>query len=212
MIIAYHLILSAYGFWLPNDPRGSWSDFVGAWELFRYGGAATRVTDRRSYAHDSHDRGLRLATKQRLKFSPVEFNTRQIRSVALGIGSAIAEGGYSCHAFAMLPDHGHLLLGRSTRNIRQIAGHLKAKASYQLASDDLHPFQRITLPDGRRPSAWGERSWTVYIDDIAHLSAAIRYVETNPTKEGLSAQQWPFVIPDPLGSQASRLNGEVQRA
>lgn len=37
MIHAYHFILSAYGFWLPNDPRGSWSDFVGAWELFRYG-------------------------------------------------------------------------------------------------------------------------------------------------------------------------------
>ncbi len=34
MIVAYHSIFCAYGFWLPNDPRGSWSDFVGAWELF----------------------------------------------------------------------------------------------------------------------------------------------------------------------------------
>ena len=33
MVRWYHLIISAYGFWLPNDPRGSWSDFVGAWEL-----------------------------------------------------------------------------------------------------------------------------------------------------------------------------------
>jgi len=23
-IIAYHIVFGAYGFWLPNDPRGSW--------------------------------------------------------------------------------------------------------------------------------------------------------------------------------------------
>ena len=44
MVIAYHVIYSMYGFWLPNDPRGSWSDFVGSWELFRYG-PATKVED-----------------------------------------------------------------------------------------------------------------------------------------------------------------------
>jgi len=30
LICGFHSILSAYGFWLPNEPRGSWSDFVGA--------------------------------------------------------------------------------------------------------------------------------------------------------------------------------------
>lgn len=49
MIVGYHIIFSAYGFWLPNDPRGSWSDFVGSWELFRYG-PATKTTERRSLA------------------------------------------------------------------------------------------------------------------------------------------------------------------
>jgi hypothetical protein len=29
-VLAYHVVLGAYGFWLPNDPRGSWSDFVGS--------------------------------------------------------------------------------------------------------------------------------------------------------------------------------------
>ena len=42
-VLAYHLILTAYGFWLPNDPRGSWSDFVRAWELRRFGPAAVLV-------------------------------------------------------------------------------------------------------------------------------------------------------------------------
>jgi hypothetical protein len=44
MILASHVIFSTYGFWLPNDPRGSWSDFVGAWELFRFGPATKTDT------------------------------------------------------------------------------------------------------------------------------------------------------------------------
>jgi hypothetical protein len=33
MILGSHVIFGAYGFWLPNDPRGSWSEFVGAWDF-----------------------------------------------------------------------------------------------------------------------------------------------------------------------------------
>ena len=36
MVHGYHLILPMYGFWLPNDPRGSWSDYVRSWELARF--------------------------------------------------------------------------------------------------------------------------------------------------------------------------------
>jgi hypothetical protein len=54
-VLAYHLIITTYGFWLPNDPRGSWSDFVRAWELFLFGGPATRTQERRSLARDPHD-------------------------------------------------------------------------------------------------------------------------------------------------------------
>ena len=39
MLLAHHSILAFYGFWLPNDPRGSGSDYVANWELFRYGKA-----------------------------------------------------------------------------------------------------------------------------------------------------------------------------
>ena len=28
MVIAYHLIWTAYGWWLPNDPRGSMSELI----------------------------------------------------------------------------------------------------------------------------------------------------------------------------------------
>ena len=49
MILAFHFILSAYGFWLPNDPRGSWSEIVRNFELLRFG-PATKVSTTRSLA------------------------------------------------------------------------------------------------------------------------------------------------------------------
>ena len=53
MVKAYHVIFCAYGFWLPNDQRGSWSQWVRSWDLFRYG-EATKVTTRRSVAGARH--------------------------------------------------------------------------------------------------------------------------------------------------------------
>jgi hypothetical protein len=45
MIHGYQVIWGTYGFWLPNDPRDSWSDFVGSWELVRFG-KATKSLER----------------------------------------------------------------------------------------------------------------------------------------------------------------------
>jgi hypothetical protein len=67
MVLGYHLIITAYGFWLPNDPRGSWSDFVGAWELLRFG-PATKTDSRQSVASRPHDRQSRLEAKNALKY------------------------------------------------------------------------------------------------------------------------------------------------
>jgi hypothetical protein len=66
MILGYHAIFGAYGFWLPNDPRGSWSEFVGSFDLYQKAGRATKTTERRSLAQVAHDRETRLAAKSAL--------------------------------------------------------------------------------------------------------------------------------------------------
>jgi hypothetical protein len=88
MVLAYHVIFTAYGFWLPNDPRGSWSTFVGAWELSLAGGKATKTNDRRSLAHDEHDRNQRLIAKGASKYPAVEFTGEQATAVANGFDLA----------------------------------------------------------------------------------------------------------------------------
>src|SRR3954454_6399727 len=94
---AYHVIFGAYGFWLPNDPRGSWSDFVGSWELFRFG-QATKTETRRSVAHAAHDAQARRAAKEALKYPPVVFDGRQALAVSRGFSRMIAKAGYLVYA------------------------------------------------------------------------------------------------------------------
>ena len=189
MILAYHTVLSAYGFWLPNAPRGSWSDFVASWELVRFG-KATKTTTRRSLANIPHDRRLREEAKGALKYPPVHFSDEQILAVARGFDRARIEGGYAIHACSIMPEHVHLVMGRHERSIRRIAGHLKGRGTQQLSAEGLWCH-------ADRP-VWGEGSWPVYIDRLDDLQHAIEYVEANPEQEGRPRQKWSFVTPYPF--------------
>lgn len=196
MVRWYHLIMTAYGFWLPNDPRGSWSDFVGAWELYKFG-PATKTSEKRSLAHDPHDVQKRLAAKRALKYPSVRFNDAQRQCIANGFGIAIAEGGYHVHACCIGHDHAHLVVGRHARTIERIASHLKSKATMSLTTSGLHPLRSFQKPDGAIPTPWSEGIWSVFINDDEQLVSAIRYVQRHPQKERLPSQNWPFVIPAP---------------
>src|SRR5437868_1169661 len=100
MILAFHSIFPTYGFWLPNEPRGSWSTFVASYELYRFG-PATKVDTRRSVAHQPYDPNLKREMRNALKFPPIRFTEEQIRIVA----GAIAKAPYRFHALAVLRDH-----------------------------------------------------------------------------------------------------------
>jgi REP element-mobilizing transposase RayT len=186
MILASHVIFSSYGFWLPNDPRGSWSDFVGSWELLRFG-KATTVTTHRSLARVAHDRQLREAAKQALRYPPVTFTGTQALAVARGFIRAIENASYTIFACAILPEHVHLVLCRHARKPRKIVGHMKARATRELKARKL-------WPDPERP-VWGIRAWAVYLDTSFDVRRAITYVGRNPEKEGKPLQRWSFVTP-----------------
>ena len=193
MVRWYHLIMTAYGFWLPNDPRGSWSDFVGAWELYKFG-PAKKTSEKRSLAQDPHDVHRRLAPKRALKYPPVRFDHAQRQCIADGFSIAIAEGGYAVYACCIGHDHAHLVVGRDARTIERIASHLKSKATMSLTRSDLHPLRAFGKPDGTVPTPWSEGIWSVFINDDPQLASAIRYIQRHPAKEGLPEQDWPFVI------------------
>jgi REP element-mobilizing transposase RayT len=184
--LAYHIIFATYGFWLPNDPRGSWSDYVGSNKL-RVFGPATKTNTRHSVARKVHNRALRIAAKRSLKYKPVSLSDVQARAVALGFEQAAKESGYIFHACAILPEHAHLVIARHPRNIGRIVGHLKTRATQRLLREKL-------WPESNRP-VWAKHGWHVYLFTGADITRAIRYVENNPLREGKRRQRWPFVVP-----------------
>src|SRR4051812_22372010 len=161
-VLAYHIIFSAHGFWLPNDPRGSWSDFVRCWELFLFG-AATKTNERRSLARRSHDRALRLKAKSALKYAPVKFTGLQARAIATGFALAAREAGYVVYACSIMPDHVHMVVARCGRVAEKIAGHLKARATQELLKEGLHPFGHLTTSADRVPPCWARKCWKVFV-------------------------------------------------
>lgn len=210
MIVGYHIIFGMYGFWLPNDPRGSWSDFVGAWELFRYA-PATKTMERRSVAYQQHNRARRLATKEALQRPAVLFNGLQARSVGTGFANYLARSKCSVWACAILPDHVHLVVGRPAMKVEQLVIQLKGAATESLKEDGLHPFGRMKDKHGRTPKCFARGEWKVYLDP-PDLPRAVRYVEGNPEKEGKPRQRWSLWFHCVVSRDAQRSEGYALRS
>ena len=108
LVIAYHLIWTGYGWWLPNDPRGSHSTSIHADVIAQLGEihfgrksvqpAGTEI--RKFYAE---------ATKV-LQHRPISFNTTQRRQIGIAFANTIEARRYTCYACAIMPDHVHILI------------------------------------------------------------------------------------------------------
>jgi REP element-mobilizing transposase RayT len=194
MVLGHHIIFTAYGFWLPNDPRGSWSNFVASWELFRYG-EATKTDTRRSVAGKPHDRQLREDAKAGLKYPPVVFSDAQIQTISDGIAESAHKGGLTIWACAILPDHVHLVVARHKCKAEMIMNLTKGACSKKLLAAELHPFKHYQGTHASTPSCWAAKGWNVFLDSAPDIVRSISYVERNPEKEGRPAQAWPFVTP-----------------
>jgi REP element-mobilizing transposase RayT len=191
-MLAAHVIFGAYGFWLPNDPRGSWSTFVGSWELFRYG-AATKTVETRSLASRQHDAALRVAAKKSLARPAVMFDGVQARAIGRGFATYAERAGLKALACAILPNHVHLVLASHRLSPKQLVIQMKGEATGQLVAEGIHPFERLPRKNGRAPKCFAVGGWTVYLDTVEDVQRAVRYVEENPAKEGLRPQRWGFV-------------------
>ncbi len=194
MVLAYHVIVAAYGFWLPNDERGSWSDFVRRWELLRYG-EATKIDVRHSVARKSFDWSKRAAARAALMYPAVEFTGLQALSIAAGFADGVRRSNYQILACAILPDPTHLVIARHSYLIEQVTNRLKGAATRELAVKGRHPLAGHVTKDGKTPSPWAQGLWKVYLNSMNDVDRAIDYVERNPGKEQKRRQSWSFVTP-----------------
>lgn len=191
-VIAYHLVLTCYGFWLPNDPRGSGSKTVRAKHLREFG-PATYVDAKRSVARRPHDWRLRLLAKSKLMRPAVRLNGVQARAVARGFAKCLALADVACFACAVLPEHAHLIVARGERPAEALMIDLKAAAVHELLVDGLHPFQATRNDPSGVAKMWGRSGRKVYLSDDESIRRSITYVEMNPTFDGLPKQHWSWV-------------------
>jgi REP element-mobilizing transposase RayT len=184
-----------YGFWLPNDPRGTWSDFVRKWDVVCYG-KATKTTERRELNELSEaELQQREAARKALKYPPVSIDGRQALAIARGFAEKSRKSNYTIWACSILPEHTHLVIARHTYGIEQIANLLQGAATSRMMEEGRHPLAEYAEPGKRPPRMWASREWKVYLDSEEAIEEAIQYVVDNPEKEGKPRQDWWFVTP-----------------
>lgn len=193
MIHAYHVIMPLYGFWLPNDPRGSWSDVVRKWELLRFGPSTKSVARRALDDLTSHERSQREQARRSLRYPHVKLSGIQALSVGRGFANLVTKSSYTVWACSILPEHIHLVLARHHYTVEQMVVLLKGAATSQIIRDGIHPLIACQGSRKRPPRMWAEHAWKVFLDKEDAIENAIRYVEENPEKEGKPRQKWSLV-------------------
>ena len=180
MVLAYHLIWVAYGWWLPNDPRGSTSrviasDVIGQLGELHYG--RKRVQPASREIRQFYERASEV-----LKFPLLRFSPREVGLIAEVVGQVTQSEKYTCYACAVMPDHVHVVI-RKHRD--------KAETMIQKIQDATRDAMRGLREDGH--PIWGGPGWKVYLDTPDDIRRTIKYVEDNPIHARAPRQQWDFV-------------------
>ena len=180
MIIAYHAIFTTYGTWLPNDPRGSFSEKTYKEQLSVLGD----IQYGRQYPQPPNGELAQLWSLSRRKLSRDSFfiDDRTRATVAEGFAQVTSRLNLNVGACAIMNDHVHLLIMRERHKIEYLVGQFKGAATKAL---------------GRDVTAWTKGCWKVFIDKETAMYAAATYIEQNPIVAGWGGQTWGFVTPLP---------------
>ncbi len=182
IVIAYHLMWTAYGCWMPNDPRGSTSkkianDVIAELGKLHYG--------RKKVQPSLHEiREFQHRAKEVLKYAVKKLNSKEVAAIADGFAEAITEHRYTCYACVIMPDHVHILIRKHKHQAEDMIENLQNSSRLRLSSLDMrnadHPV-------------WAEGGWKVFLDHPDAIRRTIHYIEENPIKWKLPTQQWNFV-------------------
>jgi hypothetical protein len=185
LVIAHHVMWTLYGWWLPNDPRGSTSrtvrkDLMAELGELHFGRKAVQPAGReiREFYRDAEG----VLQHPLLSFAADEFVI-----VADAIGHAVNECRYTCYACAVMPDYVHLVI----RKHRDLAEEMIQKIQ-TLSRERL---VEVGLRAADHP-VWTRGGWKVFLEHPDDVRRTIQYVENNPRKAGMSRQSrqsWPWV-------------------
>ena len=195
MIHGYHVILPMYGFWLPNDPRGSWSDYVRRWEIAKFGKPLKTLERKELNELTEEEIRDRDEAKAALCYPPVSISDDQAITVAEGFRIQTLKSNYTIWACAIMPEHTHMVLARHSYHVERMVNLLKGSTTTEMMKVGNHPLKSHAAPGERPPRMWSAHEWKVFLDSDDGIRQAIAYVERNPENEGKPQQSWNFVSP-----------------
>ena len=185
LVIAYHLVWTAYGWWLPNDPRGSGSRTIRNDTLTDLGDlhfGRKKVQPAGRVVRQFYEQAADL-----LKHDLLTFNETERAVIADAFGEVTATQRYTCYACAVMPDHVHILI-RKHRHLAEemIQNFISASREKLVATGDREPHHPTWT--------WGN-GWKVFLEHPDEVRRTIGYIERNPYPIGLPTQQWSFITP-----------------
>ncbi len=184
MVIGFHLVWTAYGWWLPNDPRGSMSRDV-LCEAIRelgehhYGRKPVQPASREI-------REFYQQAEPVLKHELLTFDRDEVEVLAESFAATIREQQYTCYACAIMPDHVHMLIRKHRQHAEEMLETLQSCSRDALCQSGLRAVDH---------PVWGGPGWKVFLDTRRDVERTVWYTEQNPVKIGRAAQRWPFVTP-----------------
>lgn len=183
IVIAYHLMWTAYGWWLPNDPRGSTSreirrDIIAELGELHFGRKKVQPAGR--IIREFYRRAAQVLQHPLLTFDEAAF-----RVIAEAFAEVVARDAYTCYACAIMPDHVHILIRKHKFDAEEIMEALREASRERLIAAGLR---------GDDHPVWAAGSgWKVFLDHPDDVRRTVGYIERNPGPLGLPRQAWPFV-------------------
>ena len=187
-VIAAHLILTLYGHWAVNDPRGSGSnDFIDG--KFKPLGPIHR--GRKPWDEQPTRRELRSFHEKHeelLNFPIFWIDAENRQVIAESVRQVIQTHRYACYACAICGNHLHLLNRTHKHDALTMWNYFAEEIRYRL---------RLRFPDQISPHhpVISARPYNVFVCTPDKVWDRIDYIEENPLKERLPAQHWDFVAP-----------------
>lgn len=153
MVIGYHLVWTAYGWWLPNDPRGSGSHELRVKKIGDLG--PIHEGRKRVQPKSAEIRRFYRDASLLLNHDLLTFTAKEVQEIAVAFAEVVRENKYTCYACAIMPDHVHLLIRRHRDRAEDMI------ANFQEASRNRLIATRFRAEDH---PVWGGPGWKGFLD------------------------------------------------
>jgi REP element-mobilizing transposase RayT len=184
MILAWHIVWTAYGWWFPNDVRGAWSRDVRSPALRELGEVDKRGRRAAQPTAAELEKWI-VAAQKRLKY-PVVVLDESARKVAHDSVVTYAQThGYHIHSLAIMREHIHIVVARHSDSYERMARALKTISARALRRHwgwvrqgemkARRQAPRLNRSVGR--PVWSRGRWVRYLDNEIAIASVVAYVE-----------------------------------